>query len=114
MKRTAAAAATLIWLAALAGCSDNPEPQTADDAYDPCSPGPRIEQVGETAGQAVKTGATTAWEGMKAFGKSAGGFVTDGTDEAEREWEEGTEKTRKKGREGASKTKATAKDDPCP
>jgi hypothetical protein len=106
--------ASLVGLATLPGCADNPEPQTANDVYDPCSPGPRLEHGGKTAGEAAKTGATTAWEGMKTFGKSVGGFVTEGTDEAEKEWEEGADETGKKGREGAAKTKATAQDDPCP
>ncbi len=119
MTRWAATAAASAWLVALTGCSQTPEPQTpeslaADGTYDPCSAGPRIEHGAQTAGQAAKTGATTAWEGMKTFGKSVGGFVEGGTEEAAEEWDEGADKTRKKGREGGRKTKATAKDNPCP
>jgi len=107
------AVAVLLCFPLLGGCSDNPEPQTADD-YDPCSAGPRIEHGAQTAGEAAKTGATTAWEGMKTFGKSVGGFVKGGTQQAAEEWDEGKDKTKKKARKGADQTEATANQNPCP
>lgn len=87
------------------------DPNTADD-IDPCGPADDVEHAAGTAGQAVKTGGTTAWEGIKTTGKALGGLVDGGTDEAKKEWEEGKQKTRETARRGAANTEAAAEADP--
>ncbi|MBW2527997.1 MAG: hypothetical protein JRI23_27700 [Deltaproteobacteria bacterium] len=106
------------WLAAallaLCACKEGSEPNTADDVDDPCGPKADLERAGKTTGEAAKTGATTAVEGVKTFGKSVGGFFSGGADEAEEEWKEGSKKTKQTAREGADDTEAAARDDRCP
>jgi hypothetical protein len=105
--------AVVVLLGAL-GCNEGAEPQTAADADDPCGPEEDVAHAAETAGSGAKTGATTAWEGMKTFGKSVGGLFSGGTDEAEQQWKEGAEETKKTAKQGAQETKTTARKKPCP
>jgi hypothetical protein len=97
-----------------AACSDNPEPKTAEAADDPCSPEARAKHTADTVGSAAKTGGTTAWEGMKTFGESVGGFVTGGTEEAKKKWKKGEKQTGDTAREGGKETHETADGSPCP
>jgi hypothetical protein len=92
------------------GCS---EPNTAADADDPCGPEDDVEHAAQTAGQAAKTGGTTAWEGIKTAGKSVGGLFDGGSSEAKREWNEGKERTAETANEGATATRETAHSHPC-
>jgi hypothetical protein len=95
----------------LLACS---EPNTADDAADPCGPEDDVGHAARTGASGVKTGATTAWEGVKTAGKTVGGLFDEGTDGAKRQWNEGKEKTSETASEGADDTRAVAKDKPCP
>jgi hypothetical protein len=98
--------------ALLACACANGEAKTADDA-DPCGPKEDVHYAGRTAGTAAKTGAETAWEGVKTVGESVGGFFSGGSGEAKNEWKEGQGQTRDTAREGGSQTKETAKSHPC-
>lgn len=106
--------AAVITTLALCACKDGAEPNTADDADDPCGPVEDVEHAGKTAGSAVETGGKTAVEGVKTFGKSVGGFFSGGADEAEEEWKKGSDETGKTASEGADETEATARSKRCP
>jgi hypothetical protein len=105
--------ASLFLVLGASGCSDNPEPRTADAVEDPCKPDARAEHAAETAGAAVETGGTTAWEGMKTFGESVGGLVSGGPEEAKKKWKQGEKKTGDTARKGGKETRATAESAPC-
>ena len=87
----------LLGLGVLAGCGSSQKTcreGTADD----------VEMGARTAGAAAETGATTAVEGVKTFGKSVGGLFEDGSDGAKAGWNEGAKDTKSTAREGADET----------
>lgn len=61
-----------------------------------------IAMGARTAGEAVKTGAETGVEGVKAAGKAVGGLVEGGTAEAKEKWNEGKQDTKATAHEGAA------------
>lgn len=106
--RAAAAAAFLV---AVVGCGS--DPKTADSVDDPCGPADDVERGAVTGVEGAKTGVTTAGEGVKAVGKTVGGFVDGGSDEASRKWQEGKADTRATANAGASDTESAANTKPC-
>jgi len=61
-----------------------------------------IAMGARTAGEAVKTGAETGVEGVKAAGKAVGGWVEGGSAEAKEKWNEGKQDTKATANEGAA------------
>jgi hypothetical protein len=102
---------------ALLGCGGSqPEPaQPAPVAAepDPCGPGDDVEQGAKTAGASAELGGRTAVEGVKTAGKTVGGFVEGGSDEAKEKWNEGKEDTRETARSGAKKVQTASTTRPC-
>lgn len=86
------------------GCKDS---KTADDVK-PC-----VKSSGQTAGEAAKTGAKTAVEGVKTFGESVGGLFDGGKEEAKRRWDEGKQKTKDTAKTGGAETEASAQENEC-
>jgi hypothetical protein len=105
------AAALAAIMGAVVGCGS--DPKTADSVDDPCGPADDVERGAVTAGEAVKTGATTAVEGTKAVGKTVGGWVDGGSDEAKKDWAEGKAETRATANQGAAETETAATTKPC-
>ncbi|MEJ7735275.1 MAG: hypothetical protein WKG00_39580 [Polyangiaceae bacterium] len=105
------AAALAAIMGTVVGCGS--DPKTADSVDDPCGPADDVERGAVTAGEGVKTGVTTAVEGTKAVGKTVGGYVDGGSDEAKKEWAEGKADTRATANEGSSDTKTAANTKPC-
>jgi hypothetical protein len=64
-----------------------------------------VEVAARTGGSGVKTGATTAVEGVKTFGKATAGLVEGGTGEAKERWKEGAARTKATAKEGGTETK---------
>ena len=93
------------------GCGD--DPKTPADVADDCGPEDDVERGANTAVEGAKTGGATAWEGTKTFGKSVGGFVEGGSDEAKQEWNEGKEQTKETARKRSAETKSAARTRPC-
>jgi hypothetical protein len=62
----------------------------------------------------AKTGVVTGVEGVKAVGKTVGGFVEGGSDEARREWQQGKDETRRAAHSGAGEVKEEAHAPDCP
>ena len=95
---TSLRAVTLLFVSAVfvggLGCAATPT----------CRKGPKgdIAMGARTAGEAVKTGATTAVEGVKATGAAVGGWVEGGSDEAKEKWKEGKQDTKATANEGAA------------
>ena len=75
-------------------------------ASPPCRKGPKddVAMAARTAGAAVKTGVTTAGDGVVAVGRTAGGWVEGGESQAAEEWSEGKQETKATANEGASET----------
>ncbi|MBK7586117.1 MAG: hypothetical protein IPI67_38775 [Myxococcales bacterium] len=73
----------------------------------PCRKGPKDDVVmaARTAGEAVETGVKTGVEGVKAGGRAVGGFATDGSSGAKKEWKNGKADTKAEANEGAAETK---------
>ena len=108
--------ATLALSASLAvGCRSTPNPTgpTSPMAED-CLEGP-IDVAGrglETGVEGVETGVETGASAVKQGVKAAGGFVVDGPQGAEDEWNEQKEDTAGEAREGAAETRAASRP-PC-
>jgi len=62
----------------------------------------------------AKTGVVTGVEGVKAVGKTVGGFVEGGSEQARREWQEGKADTKRAAHSGADETKGEANAPDCP
>lgn len=90
---------TLVAAMAAAGCANNsPDPAYPEDCLD--SPADDMQNVAEVSGQGIEAGVETSVAGVKQAAKATGGFVTGGTEGAERGWEEGKTNTRKEALEG--------------
>jgi hypothetical protein len=73
-----------------------------------------VEKGAKTGVAGVKTGATTSVEGVKAVGKTVGGFVEGGTDKAREQWQEGKAETNRAAHEGADEVRRESKAPDCP
>ena len=62
----------------------------------------------------AKTGVVAGVEGVKAVGKTVGGFVEGGSERARQEWQEGKADTKRAAHSGAEETKGEAKAPDCP
>ncbi len=62
----------------------------------------------------AKTGVKTGVEGVKTFGKSVGGLVEGGSDQARQQWREGKAETKRTAHSGAEETKQEAHAPDCP
>jgi len=73
----------------------------------PCRRGPKDDVVmaARTAGKAAETGVKTGVEGVKAGGRAVGGYATDGSSGAKKEWKQGKADTKAEANEGAAETK---------
>lgn len=89
-----------------ASCSSHKAP--ARSAGDCVKKGVRTGVAG------AKTGVTTGVEGVKAAGKTVGGFVEGGSDEARRRWQEGKADTKRAAHSGAEETAQEANAPDCP
>lgn len=80
-----------------------------------CRKGPKddITMAARTTGEAVKTGAKTGVEGIKAAGEAVGGWVEGGSSEAKEKWREGKADTKATAREGTAETRYEADVPPC-
>lgn len=89
----------------IAGCAASP----------PCRKGPKDDVTvgGRTAGEAVKTGAKTGLEGVKAAGEAVGGYVEGGSAKARAEWAAGKKATKATAEEGGSNVKKEAEVPEC-
>ena len=58
----------------------------------------------------AKTGIETGVEGVKAVGKTVGGFVEGGSDQARREWQHGKADTKRAAHSGADEVRQESKD----
>lgn len=75
--------------------------------------GDDVHMAGRTAGSAIKTGATTAVDGVKQAGSSAVTLVTGGTKEASERWHEKGNETKSTARTGGAETSREASLPPC-
>jgi hypothetical protein len=93
-------AMVIIGLGILVGCAATP----------PCRQGAKGDVVlaARTTGEAVETGAKTGVEGVKAAGRTVGGWVEGGSDEAKEKWKEGKQDTKETAHEGAADTRREA------
>jgi hypothetical protein len=83
------------------------------DAPPPAKTAGRCVEMGAKVGVAgAKTGITTGVEGVKAAGKTVGGFVQGGSEGAAHEWKEGKAETKRSAHEGADDVRQESKD--CP
>ena len=83
------------------------------DSKPPAQTAGRCAEMGAKVGVAgAKTGITTGVEGVKAVGKTVGGFVGGGSEPANREWKEGKAETKRTAHAGADEVKQESKD--CP
>ena len=73
-----------------------------------------VKMGAKTGLAGAKTGVTTGVEGVKAVGKTVGGFVEGGSDEAKREWQEGKQETRRTAHSGADEVRHEADAPDCP
>ena len=94
------ATAAVLALAALPACKSG-------------QPAKCAETTAGTAGEGLKTGGTTAVEGVKTFGKSVGGLFDGGTDAAKQEWKQGSKNTASAAKGGGGDTKGAAKQVDC-
>jgi hypothetical protein len=62
----------------------------------------------------AKTGIETGVEGVKAVGKTVGGFVGGGSDQARREWQQGKADTKRAAHSGADDVKQQSNSPDCP
>ena len=62
----------------------------------------------------AKTGIETGVEGVKAVGKTVGGFVEGGSDQARREWHQGKADTKRAAHSGAEEVRQESKAPDCP
>jgi len=83
------------------------------DSKPPAKTAGRCAEMGAKVGVAgAKTGVTTGVEGVKAVGKTVGGFVGGGSEAAQREWKEGKAETKRTAHTGADEVKQESKE--CP
>jgi len=83
------------------------------DSKPPAQTAGRCAEMGAKVGIAgAKTGVTTGVEGVKAVGKTVGGFVGGGSEAAQREWKEGKAETKRTAHTGADEVKQESKE--CP
>jgi hypothetical protein len=81
----------------------------------PAKTAEQCTKMGAKTGVAgAKTGIETGVEGVKAVGKTVGGFVEGGSDQARREWQQGKADTKRVAHEGAGETKQESKSPDCP
>jgi hypothetical protein len=98
-------AAALLSLACGSSTEGKPPARTAE----------HCAKLGAKTGIAgAKTGIETGVEGVKAVGKTVGGFVEGGSDQARREWQQGKADTKRAAHAGAGDTKQEAKSPDCP
>jgi hypothetical protein len=62
----------------------------------------------------AKTGVVTGVEGVKAVGKTVGGFVEGGSDQARREWQQGKADTKRAAHSGADEVRQESHPPDCP
>ena len=62
----------------------------------------------------AKTGIVTGVEGVKAVGKTVGGFVEGGSGQARREWQQGKADTKRAAHAGSDDVKQESKSPDCP
>ncbi len=105
------AMASMLFAVAIVAC-DRPAAKTSNDCRN--NFGEDVKMAGRTAGQAAETGAVAAWEGTKTAGRSVGGLVRGGKDEAKREWDEGGEQTEARTAEQSSDVSREANVPRCP
>ena len=83
------------------------------DSKAPAKTAGRCAEMGAKVGVAgAKTGITTGIEGVKTAGKAVGGFVSGGSEAAQREWKEGKAETKRTAHEGADEVKQESQE--CP
>lgn len=73
-----------------------------------------MKKAARTAGTGVKAGAKTAAQGVKTFGRAAGGLFSGGSDKARSEWKKGAKDTDQTATEGADEVDAEASRPKCP
>jgi hypothetical protein len=83
------------------------------DSKPPAQTAARCVEMGAKVGVAgAKTGITTGVEGVKAAGKTVGGFVGGGSEAAQREWKGGKAETKRTAHAGADEVRQESKE--CP
>ena len=83
------------------------------DSKPPVQTAGRCAEMGAKVGIAgAKTGVTTGVEGVKAAGKTVGGFVGGGSEAAQQEWKKGKAETKRTAHAGADEVKQESKE--CP
>jgi hypothetical protein len=103
LRRFAVFSMTTVLGAAACGSDAKPAAKTAG----------RCAEMGAKVGFAgAKTGVTTGVEGVRTFGRAAGGLVESGSDGAQREWNQGKAETKRTAHQGADEVKQQSKD--CP
>jgi hypothetical protein len=84
-------------------------------SHPPARSAEQCAKMGAKTGVAgAKTGVKTGVEGVKAVGKTVGGFVEGGSDEARREWQAGKADTRSTAHSGRDEVKQEARAPDCP
>jgi hypothetical protein len=92
-------------VSASCGSSSNPPAKSAE----------QCTKMGAKTGIAgAKTGIETGVEGVKAAGRTVGGFVEGGSDQARREWQQGKADTKRAAHAGAEDVKQESKSPDCP
>ena len=88
---------------------------SCNSSQPPARSAEQCTKMGAKTGVAgAKTGVKTGVEGVKAVGKTVGGFVEGGSDQARREWQEGKADTRRAAHSGRDEVKQEAKSPDCP
>jgi len=99
-------AATAASATACGGSKSSAEPPKTTSA-EPCrqDAADDVAMAGRTGWAGAKTGVKTGVEGVKTFGRSAGGLVEGGKEGAREEWNKGAADTRGVANEGAADTR---------
>jgi len=100
---------------ALVGCRSSSTPTASTPQPQGCRDGlsGEIRNTGRVAGQGIEEGAEVGVAGVKQAVKATGGFISDGREGADREWEEGKVKTDQEKADGRQERKAVNLP-PCP
>jgi hypothetical protein len=102
----------LAWIAAAALASVSCGSSSGNS---PARSAEQCTKMGAKTGVAgAKTGVLTGVEGVKAAGKTVGGFVEGGSDQARREWQQGKSDTKRVAHEGAGEVRQESKSPDCP
>jgi hypothetical protein len=99
------AAAALGALSCGSGQEGKPPAKTAEQC---------TKKGAKTGVAGAKTGIETGVEGVKAVGKTIGGFVEGGSDQARREWQQGKADTKRAAHAGADDVRQESKSPDCP